>query len=69
MWLILGAGSVVAQGPVSNRLLGVGAWVLVVLFSLNTVGNLRGTDPLERWGPSTLTTVLAILCAVIAVNR
>lgn len=52
-----------------DGILNVGAWVLVGLFLLNTLGNLRGRHPLERWGFSAITAVLAVLCAAIAVYR
>jgi hypothetical protein len=69
MWLILAAGSVAARGPVSAAALTVGMWALVALFGFNTLGNLRGQHPLEKWGMSGVTIVLGTLCAVIAINR
>jgi hypothetical protein len=43
-------------------------WCLVVLFAVNTVGNLRGRHPFERWGQGTVAALLAVLCALIAVG-
>jgi hypothetical protein len=53
----------------AENLLGVGTWVLVGLFALNTVGNLAGRHPVERWGAGGITAVLTILCAWIAATR
>jgi hypothetical protein len=69
LWLILAAGGVIGRGSVPDGALTVGAWVLMGLFLLNTLGNLRGRHPLERWGFSAITAVLAVLCAAIAVYR
>lgn len=69
LWLILAAGSVSGRGPVSDSVLTMSTWVLVGFFLLDTIGNLRGRHPVERWGLGTVTAVLAGLCAVIAVNR
>lgn len=68
-WLVLAAGSVVGPGPLPDEILTAGLWVLVGLFALNTVGNLAGQHPLERWGAGGLTAVLTVLCAVVALRR
>jgi hypothetical protein len=39
-----------------------------VLFAVNTVGNLAGRHPLERWGMGALTGCLTVLCALLAVG-
>jgi len=65
----LAASAVISPIPLSGNLLGVGAWVLVGLFALNTVGNLAGRHPVERRGAGGITAVLTILCAWIAVTR
>jgi hypothetical protein len=69
LWLILAAGAVISPTPLPERLLGVGVGALVGLFALNTVGNLAGRHPVERWGAGGITAVLTILCAVIALGR
>ncbi len=69
LWLVLAAGRVIGRGSVPDGALTVGAWALMMLFLLNTLGNLRGRHPLERWGFSAITTGLAVLCAAIAVCR
>jgi hypothetical protein len=69
LWLVLAAGAVIRPTPLSENLLGLGIWVLVGLFALNTVGNLAGRHPVERWGAGGITAVLTILCAWIAATR
>jgi hypothetical protein len=66
--LILVAGSVIGQGPLPSGLPKVGIWVLAALFALNTLVNLRGQHPVERWGASAVTVTLAVLCTVIALG-
>ena len=69
LWLVLAAGAVIGAAPLSENLLGVGVWVLVGVFALNTVGNVAGRHPVERWGAGGITAVLTILCAWIAATR
>jgi hypothetical protein len=69
IWLVLAAGAVISPTPLSENLLDVGVWVLVGLFALNTVGNLAGRHPVERWGAGGITGMLTILCAWIAATR
>jgi hypothetical protein len=40
-----------------------------VLFALNTLGNLSGRHPVERFGAGALTAVLTVLCIAIALAR
>lgn len=68
IWVVLASVSVVGRGPVSLTSLTVILWGFAALFVLNTLGNVRGRHPLERWGAGTVTAVLAVLCAVIAAN-
>ncbi len=69
LWLVLAAGTVISPGPLSQNVLGVGVWVLVGLFALNSVGNLAARHPAERWGAGGITAVLTILCAWIDLVR
>jgi hypothetical protein len=69
IWLVLAAGAVISPTPLSENFLGVGVWVLVGLFALNTVGNLAARHPVERWGAGGITGVLTILCVWIAATR
>jgi hypothetical protein len=69
LWWVLAAGAVVTPASPSQGVLGVGLWVLVGLFALNTLGNLAGRHPVERWGAGGVTAVLTILCVWIAATR
>jgi hypothetical protein len=44
----------------------VGAWVVVAFTVVNTLTNLSGRHPLERWGMSALTAVTAVLSGYVA---
>ena len=68
-WLVLIAGSVVGRGPVPDGILTATMWAATALFALNTLGNLSGKHPVERFGASTLTALLTVLCLFIAVGR
>ena len=46
----------------------IGAWVVVGFTILNTLTNLSGRHPLERYGMSALTVVVAILTAYVALS-
>jgi hypothetical protein len=41
-------------------------WAFAALFALNTMANLSGRHPVERWGMSALTLGLAACCAMLA---
>jgi hypothetical protein len=68
-WLILVAGAVIGRGPVSEQFLTASMWVAAALFALNTVGNLSGKHPVERFGAGTVTGLVTVLCLLIAVVR
>jgi len=68
-WLVLVAGSAIGRGPVPERVLTATMWALVVLFALNTLANLSGKHPVERFGAGALTAVLTVLCLLIALER
>jgi len=69
LWLILAASAVITVTPLPQILLNVGIWALAGLFALNTVGNLAGRHPVERWGAGGTTTALTVMCAYIALGR
>ena len=69
LWLILAASAAITPTPLPERFLNVGIWALAGLFALNTVGNLAGRHPVERWGAGGTTAVLTVLCAWIALGR
>jgi hypothetical protein len=68
-WIVLVAGSVVGRGSVPEGVLTATMWATAALFAVNTVGNLSGNHPVERFGAAALTAVLTLLCLVIAVGR
>lgn len=68
-WLVLVAGSVIGSGPLPGAILTATMWALAALFALNTLGNLSGRHPVERFGAGALTAVLTVLCLVIALGR
>jgi hypothetical protein len=67
-WLLLLRGGVVGSAASGNTALTVACWVVAVLFAVNTVGNLAGRHPLERWGMGALTAALTVLCVLLAVG-
>ncbi len=69
--LVLAAWIVLARGGVlpiflDDRALDVGAWVVVGFLALNTVSNLSGRHPLERWGMASITLVAGLLIGYVA---
>ncbi|WP_159792173.1 hypothetical protein [Puerhibacterium puerhi] len=64
--LILLRGGVLGSAADSAALT-VACWVLAAFFAVNTVGNLAGTHPVERWGMGALTACLTVLCVLLAV--
>src|ERR1700709_48649 len=62
-WSVLLAGGVVgaAAGTTALR---VACWVFAALFAVNTLGNLAGRHPVERWGSGAVTACLTVLCIV-----
>jgi hypothetical protein len=63
--VLLRGGVVGTAEPADGRLTAV-LWVLAALFVANTVGNVAGRHPVERWGMGGLTAALAVLCALLA---
>lgn len=43
-------------------------WAFAAIFALNTMANLSGRHPVERWGMSALTLGLAACCATLALT-
>lgn len=68
IWVVLAAVSVLDRGPVSSSVLTVALWCMVAYFALNTLGNALGRHPLERWGGGTVSALLTLLCALIALR-
>jgi hypothetical protein len=66
--VVLLRGGVVGDADPSDGRLTAALWVLAVLFGVNTVGNLAGRHPVERWGMGALTGCLTVLCVLLAVG-
>ncbi len=54
---------------VTQHVLTASMWAAAALFALNTAGNLTGLHPVERFGASTVTGLVTVLCLLIAVVR
>jgi hypothetical protein len=66
-WLLLLRGGLVGSAS-ENSALTLACWVFAALFAVNTVGNLAGRHPLERWGMGALTACLTVLCVLLAIG-
>ena len=66
-WLLLLRGGVVGSASQSSALT-LACWGFALLFAVNTLGNLAGRHPLERWGMGTLTACLAVLCVLLGLG-
>ena len=66
-WLLLLRGGVMGSAS-ENSALAVMCWVFAVLFGVNTLGNLAGRHPAERWGMGALTACLTVLCVLLALG-
>ena len=64
-WIVLGRAGIV---PIflGGQALGWGAWVVAGFMALNTVTNLSGRHPLERWGMASITLAAALLVGYVA---
>jgi hypothetical protein len=48
--------------------LAVACWIFAALFAVNTLGNLAGRHPFERWGLGSSTACLTVLCVLLAIG-
>jgi hypothetical protein len=64
-WIVLGRAGI-APGPLEGQALVWSAWVVAGFMALNTVSNLSGRHPLERWGMASITLVAALLIGYVA---
>lgn len=64
-WLVLARAGTL---PIflSGQALAWTAWVVVGFLALNTLTNLSGRHPLERWGMASITLLAALLVAYVA---
>ena len=54
---------------ISIKVINIGIWIMTILFTLNTVGNLLSNNDLEKVIFTPLTFVSAILCAIMALDN
>jgi len=71
MVLVLAAWIVLARAGmlpvfVGGQVLAWGAWVVTGFLALNTLSNLSGRHPLERWGMASITLVAGLLVGYVA---
>jgi hypothetical protein len=65
VWIVLGRAGLM---PIllSGQALVLSAWVVAGFMALNTLTNLSGRHPLERWGMSSITLAAALLVGYVA---
>ena len=66
-WVILARASVIDRGPVDETILRWGTVAVAGFTAINTLSNLSGRHPLERWGMGSITLVVALLATYVAV--
>lgn len=65
-WIVLTRAGVLEPVLLSEDVFGWATWAVVAFTVLNTLSNLSGRHPLERYGMSAITVVVAILTAYVA---
>ena len=55
--------------PLKATVSRIGIWIMVLVFALNTVGNLMSVNETERIIFTPLTFILAVLCLVLALRK
>jgi hypothetical protein len=66
--LLLVRGGVLASAAADAPAVRVAVWVVAGLLALNTLGNLAGRHPVERWGMGAATAVLTVLAVLLALG-
>jgi hypothetical protein len=64
-WIVLGRAGTVPSF-LGGQALAWAAWVVAGFLALNTLTNLSGRHPLERWGMASITFAAALLVAYVA---
>jgi hypothetical protein len=67
-WIVLARAGVVGAGILGDDLPRWGAWVVVAFSVLNTLTNIGGRHPLERYGFSAVTLLVAVLTGFVALS-
>lgn len=65
-WVVLARAGVIGAGPVADSVLGWATGAVAVFMALNTLSNLSGRHPLERWGMASITLIVAVLVTYVA---
>jgi hypothetical protein len=68
-WVVLARAGLVPTGLLGDRFVRAAAWAVVALLAVNTLGNLAGRHPLERWGTGSVSLGAMVLAAVVAHSR
>jgi hypothetical protein len=64
-WIVLARAGLVTI-PLDDQVLSWSTWVVAGFLALNTLTNLSGRHPLERWGMGSITLVNALLVGYVA---
>jgi hypothetical protein len=64
-WIVLGRASLV-PALLGSQALAWSAWAVAGFLVLNTITNLSGRHPLERWGMASITLASAVLVGYVA---
>lgn len=54
---------------ISPRLINIGVWIMLILFSLNTVGNLFSNNEIEKAIFTPLTFISAVFCLILVMKK
>ncbi len=69
MIVIVAQHSGLLRLPVKAIVSRIGVWIMVLLFALNTVGNLMSVNETERMIFTPLTLILSVLCLALALGK
>jgi hypothetical protein len=64
-WIVLARAGLITI-PLDDQVLSWSTWVVAGFLALNTLTNLAGRHPLERWGMGSITLVNALLVGYVA---
>lgn len=67
-WIVLARAGLVASGVLGDAIPRWGIWVVVAFSLLNTLTNLGGRHPLERYLFSAVTLLVAVLAGFVALS-
>jgi hypothetical protein len=67
-WIVLARAGVVTSGVLGDAMPRWGIWVVVAFSLLNTLTNIGGRHPLERYGFSAVTLLVAVLAGFVALS-